>query len=127
MPTTFLTNPESAFTLMCLHTELPLVALLGVMDRRVALNRAVFGRAGCCDQGGIDDGAAWKLAAPHTTERGSSKHWAIRVRLISPQYVKPFVKTNKNDRNDAEAIVEAACQPSMNFVSVKFPDQRAAR
>ncbi len=42
---------------------------------------------------------------------GSSHYWARRfralghdVRLISPQFVKPFVKSNKNDRNDAEAI-----------------------
>jgi transposase len=49
----------------------------------------------------------------------SAHHWGrcfqamgIEVRLISPQYVSPFVKTNKNDRNDAEAIVEAALRPT---------------
>jgi transposase len=36
------------------------------------------------------------------------------VKLISPRFVKPFVKTNKNDANDAQAIVEAASRPSMN-------------
>ncbi len=41
------------------------------------------------------------------------------VKLISPQFVKPFVKTNKNDANDAQAIVEAASRPSMNFVPIK--------
>ena len=41
------------------------------------------------------------------------------VKLISPQFVTPFVKTNKNDANDAEAIVEAASRPSMNFVPIK--------
>lgn len=41
------------------------------------------------------------------------------VKLISPQFVKPFVKTNKNDANDAEAIVEAASRPSMRFVDIK--------
>lgn len=41
------------------------------------------------------------------------------VRLISPQFVKPFVKTNKNDSADAEAIAEAAVRPSMRFVPVK--------
>lgn len=41
------------------------------------------------------------------------------VKLISPQFVKPCVKTNKNDANDALAIVEAACRPSMNFVPIK--------
>ena len=61
----------------------------------------------------------------------SAHHWArqfqalgIEVKLISPHYVKPFVKTNKNDRNDAEAIVEAACRPSMHFVPVKSVEQQ---
>ncbi len=61
----------------------------------------------------------------------SAHHWArvlqrqgIEVRLISPQYVAPFVKTNKNDRNDAEAIVEAASRPSMRFVSIKTVEQQ---
>lgn len=55
-----------------------------------------------------------------------SSYWARKfstfghiVKLISPQYVKPFVKTNKNDRNDAEAICEAASRPSMRFVTSK--------
>lgn len=46
------------------------------------------------------------------------------VRLISPQFVKPFVKTNKNDRNDAEAICEAASRPSMRYVSPKSIEQQ---
>jgi transposase len=61
----------------------------------------------------------------------SAHHWArcfqamsIEVRLISLQYVSPFVKTNKNDRNDAQAIVEAACRPTMNFVTVKSVEQQ---
>ncbi len=41
------------------------------------------------------------------------------VRLIAPQYVKPFVKRQKNDMADAEAIVEAASRPTMRFVEVK--------
>lgn len=48
----------------------------------------------------------------------------IETRLISPQYVAPFVKTNKNDRNDAEAIVEAASRPAMRFVTVKTIEQQ---
>ena len=48
-----------------------------------------------------------------------------RVKLISPQYVKPFVKRGKNDRNDAEAICEAASRPSMTFVPVKSATQQA--
>lgn len=49
-----------------------------------------------------------------------------RVKLIPPQYVKPFVKRSKNDRNDAEAISEAASRPSMRTVSVKSVDEQAA-
>ena len=57
---------------------------------------------------------------------GSSQYWAREfralgheVRLIAPQFVKPFVKTNKNDAADAEAIAEAAVRPNMRFVPVK--------
>jgi len=53
-------------------------------------------------------------------------HWArvlqshgYTVRLIPPQFVKPYVKSNKNDANDAEAICEAMSRPNMRFVMVK--------
>ena len=53
-------------------------------------------------------------------------HWArllqskgFRVKLIAPQFVKPYVKSNKNDANDAEAICEAMSRPGMRFVTVK--------
>lgn len=59
-------------------------------------------------------------------------HWAREllalgheVRLIAPIYVKPFVKRQKNDAADAEAIVEAAQRPSMRFVEPKGPEQQA--
>ena len=62
---------------------------------------------------------------------GSSNHWARKlsasghdVRQISPQYVKPYVKTNKNDSNDAEAICEAVSRPSMRFVPTKNIEQQ---
>ncbi|WP_367180571.1 transposase [uncultured Ruegeria sp.] len=45
------------------------------------------------------------------------------VRLISPQFVKPYVKSNKNDWNDAEAICEAVGRPSMRFVPPKSAEQ----
>jgi transposase len=45
------------------------------------------------------------------------------VRIIAPQFVKPYVKSNKNDRIDAEAICEALTRPSMRFVSAKSIDQ----
>jgi len=50
-----------------------------------------------------------------------------QVRLISPQFVAPYVKSNKNDRNDAEAICEAVGRPSMRFVPVKSAEQLAVQ
>jgi len=47
------------------------------------------------------------------------------VRLVPPIYVKPFVKRQKNDTADAEAITEAASRPSMRFVAVKTEEQQA--
>ena len=62
----------------------------------------------------------------------SAHYWARElqalgheVRLIPPQYVKPFVKTNKNDAADAEAICEAMGRPTMRFAAVKSADQQA--
>ena len=49
------------------------------------------------------------------------------VRLISPQFVMPYVKSNKNDRNDAEAICEAVGRPNMRFVPVKSAEQLAVQ
>ena len=64
---------------------------------------------------------------------GGAYHWARQlqsmgheVRLIPPAYVKPFVKRNKNDAIDAEAICEAAQRPGMRFVAVKSEEQQAA-
>lgn len=64
---------------------------------------------------------------------GSSHYWArtlVRlgheVRLVPPQYVKPYVKRSKTDAADAEAICEAMDRPGMRFVPVKSPDQQAA-
>src|SRR4030095_6673460 len=42
-----------------------------------------------------------------------------RVRLMSPEYVRPYVKAQKNDERDAEAIAEAATRPTMRFVELK--------
>ena len=62
---------------------------------------------------------------------GSAHHWAREliklgheVRLMPPQYVKPYVKTNKHDAADAEAICEAVTRPSMRFVPVKSIEQQ---
>jgi transposase len=48
-------------------------------------------------------------------------------KLISPQFVRPFVKSNKNDFVDAEAICEAASRPSMRFVQPRTESQQAMR
>lgn len=63
----------------------------------------------------------------------SAHHWGREierlgheVRLIPPIYVKPFVKRQKNDAADAEAIVEAASRPTMRFVALKTSEQQAA-
>ena len=63
---------------------------------------------------------------------GSAHHWARQlqalghtVKLISPQFVKPYVKSNKNDVADAEAICEAVGRPTMRFVPIKTVEQQA--
>lgn len=62
----------------------------------------------------------------------SAHHWARKlqslghtVRLMAPQFVKPYVKTNKNDAADAEAICEAVQRPNMRFVPIKNAEQQA--
>jgi transposase len=64
---------------------------------------------------------------------GGSHHWARllqsfghEVRLIPPQYVKPYVKRGKNDAADAEALCEAMSRPTMRFVPVKTAEQQTA-
>ena len=54
---------------------------------------------------------------------GKMRDMGFDVRLMAPQYVKPYVKSNKNDRADAEAICEAVGRPAMRFVSLKGPAQ----
>jgi transposase len=62
---------------------------------------------------------------------GGAHYWARRfaehghqVKMMSPQFVKPYRKSDKNDRNDAEAICEAVTRPSMRFVAVKSVEQQ---
>jgi transposase len=64
---------------------------------------------------------------------GGAHYWAReltkmghQVRLMAPQFVKPYVKTNKNDAADAEAICEALGRPGMRFVPIKTAGQQAA-
>ena len=63
---------------------------------------------------------------------GGAHYWARKlaelghtVRLMAPQFVKPYVKTNKSDHNDAEAICEAVGRPNMRFVPVKTAPMQA--
>src|SRR3954467_3853396 len=73
---------------------------------------------------------------PAITQRmeacSSAHHWARelsrlghQVRLIPPQYVKPYVKRNKTDAADAEAICEAVDRPNMRFVPIKSIEQQS--
>jgi hypothetical protein len=62
----------------------------------------------------------------------SAHYWARKlgsfghtVKLMAPQFVKPYVKTNKHDEADAEAICEAVARPNMRFVAIKSPDQQS--
>lgn len=62
---------------------------------------------------------------------GGAHHWAREigklgheVRLMAPQFVKPYVKSNKNDYNDAEGICEAVGRPNMRFVAIKSVEQQ---
>jgi transposase len=63
---------------------------------------------------------------------GSAHHWARKleefghtVKLIAPPFVKPYVKTNKNDAAEAEAICEAVGRPNMRFAAKKTTEQQA--
>jgi len=62
----------------------------------------------------------------------TSHHWARQlvelgheVKLMPPRYVKPYVKRNKNDMADAEAICEAVTRPTMRFIEIKTPEQQS--
>jgi transposase len=62
----------------------------------------------------------------------SAHYWARKlqsfghtVKLMAPQFVKPYVKTNKNDAADAEAICEAVSRPNMRYVPIKNGEQQA--
>lgn len=82
----------------------------------------------------------WLTALVTTVEPGTeigmeacagAHHWArllldkgYPVKIIPPQFVKPFVKSNKNDANDAQAICEAMARPNMHPVSVKTVEQQ---
>src|SRR5215470_17521284 len=80
-----------------------------VLSFMAQLPRVLVGMEAC---GGAHD---W---ARHLREQGHE------VKLMAPQYVKPYVKTNNNDLRDAEAIAEAVTRPSMRFVPIKHVAQQ---
>src|ERR1700712_3264720 len=110
-----------------LDTSKAVFTLHGVDHDEKAVLRRNMRRAGV-------EGFFTKLPPTHVALEacGGSHHWGRRlaamghtVQLIPPQYVKPFVRRGKNDRNDAEAINEAAARPNMPSVPVKPAEQQA--
>ena len=69
--------------------------------------------------------SAWRPAPLRTIGLGKLQALGHKVRLIPPQYVRPFVKTSKNDAADAEAICEAVTRPTMRFAPAKSAEQQS--
>ena len=80
----------------------------GVAKLAAGLTKCVMAMEACC-------------GAHHLGRRLSDL--GHQVRLMSPEYVRPYVKAQKNDDKDAEAIAEAATRPTMRFVEVKSEEQ----
>lgn len=91
----------------------------GVLKKRLSRNKleAFLANLPACLVGMEACGGA------HYWARVISQH-GHEVKLMPPQYVKPYVKTNKNDWNDAEAICEAVGRPNMRYVGVKAVEQQ---
>ena len=110
------------------------------------LNVPIAQRETAIEPDGMLDDDRWKavttvgyLAHPETLKHRPCRSHAVNVtmparelralghevRLIPPQYVRPFVKTNKNDATDAEAICEALMRPTMRFAAVKSAEQQS--
>ena len=86
--------------------------------RRGQWLQALLGKA----QPGCEIGMEACTGAHHWARELQSRGYTVR--LIAPQFVKPYVKSNKNDANDAEAICEAMSRPNMRFVTVKSVAQQ---
>src|SRR6202012_5182560 len=80
----------------------------GVVTLAAKLSHCVMAMEACC-------------GAHHLGRR--LREQGHEVRLMSPEYVRPYVKAQKNDDRDAEAIAEAATRPTMRFVELKTEDQ----
>jgi transposase len=75
--------------------------------------------------------STWPPAVIGMEACGGAHYWARRfrehgheVRLMPPQFVKPYVNANKNDMRDAEAMAEAVTRPTMRFVPIKSVEQQ---
>ena len=79
--------------------------LIGLAEK---LPACIVGMEACC---GSHHPLGRRLRQPHGHD----------VRLMSPEYVRPYVKAQKNDDRDAEGIAEAATRPTMRFVELKSP------
>src|SRR6202012_6051063 len=80
----------------------------GVVTLAAKLSHCVMAMEACC-------------GAHHLGRR--LREQGHEVRLMSPEYVRPYVKAQKNDDRDAEAIAEAATRPTMRFVELKSAEQ----
>jgi transposase len=94
-----------------------------------ARGRAVLSRRVKCSQL-VDAVASLPPCVIGMEACGSAQHWGRAcaprghtVKLMNPKYVKPYVKTNKNDGRDAEAICEAVSRPTMQCVSIATVEQ----
>src|SRR5689334_19856243 len=77
-----------------------------------------------CSIVGLDNGGAVVLRRRMRRHLGRVlRAQGHEVRLMSPEYVRPYVKSQKNDDRDAEAVAEAATRPTMRFVKLKSEEQ----
>ena len=89
-----------------------------VWKRRLRRGQAMLDKT----EPGCEIGMEACTGAHHRAREFQSRGYAVG--LIAPQFVKPYVKSNKNDANDAEAICEAMSRPHMRFVTVKSVEQQ---
>ena len=108
------------------------------LAKRVFELYGVDGRGVCVLRRQVRRGQLLRVVAQLAPEQvameacASAHYWGRQIRalgpeakLIPPQYVRPYVRGNKNDRNDAQAICEAALRPGMPEVAVKSVEQQA--
>ena len=100
----------------------------GVDAQGEVVIRRQFKRPLCSRRSSRSYPRAWWASRPvrhRTIGRVNSRRSATRCRLMPPAYVKPYVKRQKNDAADAEAICEAVTRANMRFVATKTPEQQS--